>query len=91
MNKWSLYIVFPQNWNIFSSEVITKLEGIKSLATLLLMGDTSDNIKGIPGVGKVGANKILVKCSTVNGVKFAVARQYKFQHQKFQNTSQVKN
>lgn len=64
------------NYDKHTSEVITKLEGIKSLATLLLMGDTSDNIKGIPGVGKVGANKILVKCSTVNGVKFAVARQY---------------
>jgi 5'-3' exonuclease len=38
---------------------VTELEGLQHFYKQLLIGDTSDNIKGIKGIGKVGAGKIV--------------------------------
>jgi 5'-3' exonuclease len=37
---------------------------LKTFYTQLLVGDTSDNIKGCPGIGKVKAEKLLCNCTT---------------------------
>ncbi len=39
-------------------------QGWRNLFTQSLTGDTSDNIKGIPGIGKVKAAKLLAECHT---------------------------
>lgn len=40
-------------------QLVEPLEGLRWFYTQLLTGDPSDNIKGCPGVGKVGAMKML--------------------------------
>lgn len=53
----------------------TPQESYDMLLTALLVGDTSDNIQGIKGIGKVKAEKLLKEKS--NFVKLlSVARQY---------------
>ena len=43
---------------------IGKFEGLKNLYKQALVGDVADNIKGIKGIGKVKADKILKECFT---------------------------
>lgn len=43
---------------------VAPLEGARWFYTQCLTGDPSDNIKGCPGVGKVGASNLLRDCST---------------------------
>jgi 5'-3' exonuclease len=43
---------------------IGKFEGLKNLYTQALVGDVADNIKGVKGIGKVKAAKILKDCFT---------------------------
>lgn len=38
---------------------ITPIQGYRNFYTQMLTGDTSDNIKGVAGIGKVGAGKLL--------------------------------
>jgi 5'-3' exonuclease len=40
-------------------QLVEPLEGLRWFYTQLLTGDPSDNIKGCPGVGKVGAKRML--------------------------------
>lgn len=42
---------------------------------LTLWGDTSDNVKGCPGVGKVAAAKLLERFGTLDGVRSASRRE----------------
>lgn len=44
--------------------VISKVEGMKNFYTQLLTGDPTDNIKGLYGIGKKKAEKILTACTT---------------------------
>ena len=43
---------------------VGKFEGLKNLYKQALVGDVADNIKGIKGIGKVKADKILKECFT---------------------------
>jgi 5'-3' exonuclease len=43
---------------------VEELDGIRRFYIQLLTGDTSDNIKGIEGIGPVKANKALMFCET---------------------------
>ena len=43
---------------------IGKFEGLKNLYKQALVGDVADNIKGVKGIGKVKAEKILKECFT---------------------------
>jgi len=43
---------------------IGKFEGLKNLYKQMLIGDVADNIKGVKGIGKVKAEKILKECFT---------------------------
>ena len=40
----------------------TPLEAVKFLYTQILMGDTTDNIRGVPGIGPRKAEKLLADC-----------------------------
>jgi 5'-3' exonuclease len=53
----------------------TKQEGYDLFLKQMLIGDVSDNIKGVKGVGKVGANKIVTGSNFEKLLK--VARSYK--------------
>ncbi len=48
--------------------------GLRNFYTQLLTGDTSDNIKGIAGIGPVKAKKALTYCFTEQGM-FTVVRE----------------
>lgn len=54
---------------------ITEEEGWKHFYTQMLVGDTVDNIRGCPGIGKVGAPKIL-EGLTPKEMKCAVGLEY---------------
>lgn len=41
---------------------IGKFQGLKNLYKQMLVGDVADNIKGVKGIGKVKAEKILKEC-----------------------------
>jgi 5'-3' exonuclease len=45
-------------------QTISDIEGLRWFYTQCLVGDISDNIKGCPGIGKVGAFKMLAGCET---------------------------
>jgi len=53
----------------------TPQEGYEMLLEMLLIGDTSDNIKGVKGIGKVKAKKLLKEKSNFGKLK-AVAEAY---------------
>lgn len=44
--------------------IVEPLEGLRWFYTQLVVGDPSDGIKGIPGLGKVAAAKMLADCLT---------------------------
>jgi len=47
-----------------------------NLAHQMIMGDSGDHIPGIPGIGKVGAKKLLKDAKTIKQLNMAVARAY---------------
>ena len=50
------------NWVSNTLYTISPLEGARNFWTQMITGDTVDNIKGIPGLGKVKASKHLAGC-----------------------------
>ncbi len=54
---------YHYNWMTNTIELIKPDKALYHLAKQLLMGDTTDNIKLIPGLGEVGADKILSEVS----------------------------
>ena len=52
-------------------------EGLRSFYTSVIVGDTVDNIRGLAGVGPVGARKILEGCRTESDMYKAVEDAYK--------------
>ena len=54
----------------------TYIEGMRLFFQQLLTGDTSDGIKGLKGVGEVGARKYLEGCSTVTEMYQVCKEQY---------------
>lgn len=55
---------------------ISKEEGMRRFFTQALTGDTSDNIKGIYGIGKKKAAKILENCNTEEEMYASVQNEY---------------
>jgi len=55
---------------------ISEFEAVYNLCHQMIMGDSTDHIPGIPGIGKVGAKKRLADCKTIPQLKFAVLRAY---------------
>lgn len=60
---------------------VTKTEALKFLAKQTLMGDTVDNIKGLPGIGNAKAKKILEDVSN-RGDLFLKCLEAYFKHHK---------
>jgi len=52
------------NMRTHKMEEISKIEAYRNFYIQMLMGDTSDNIPGLKGIGKVSAFKILKDCTT---------------------------
>jgi len=55
---------------------VTKLEGLRWFYEQLLQGDSTDNIPGIKGIGKVTAKKLLENCTDVQELESVVMRNY---------------
>lgn len=74
---------YDENGNIIESysrvglSYISELEAKKLLAVQVLMGDATDNIKGLPKYGKVKANKIIEPINSDFGLIKAVLKEYK--------------
>jgi DNA polymerase-1 len=54
----------------------TELEGSRLLYEQCLKGDTSDNVKGVKGIGEKGAKKLLAECKTEQEMKDVCLQQY---------------
>lgn len=54
----------------------SELEGLRLFYEQCLKGDTSDNIKGISGIGNKKANKLLEECSSEKEMLEVVRHQY---------------
>jgi len=54
--------------------LISPMEGLKFFYTQLLQGDTADNIKGVPGIGKVKAERLL-RDATTEEEMFTICRE----------------
>jgi DNA polymerase-1 len=54
----------------------TELEGSRLLYEQCLKGDTSDNVKGVKGIGEKGAKKLLADCKTEQEMKDVCLQQY---------------
>lgn len=67
-----------KHYNFVKKEfsTIDELEGDRRFYTQLLTGDTSDNIKGIDGVGPVKAGKALAECTTEKEMFDVVRKMY---------------
>lgn len=58
-------------------DIVTPIQGWYNFYTQLLVGDTTDNIKGCPKVGKVKAAKALQGCNTERQLYERCIEQYK--------------
>jgi len=65
------------NMKTHKSELIDELTAATFFYTQMLVGDSGDNIKGVPGIGKVTAKNLLKDKTTKAQLHSAVARQYK--------------
>jgi len=72
------------NFKKFESGKTTKKDAAVFIFLQTLMGDVTDNIKGIPGVGEVKANNILATCKTLDEMRGTVLNEY---CKKFKSTS----
>jgi len=59
-------------------QTVSEFDGLLSFYTQMVTGDPSDNIKGIAGIGKVGAKKLLATCTTEDDLFNAVLEAYAF-------------
>jgi len=71
----NVHVVFPNKGYrdpiIFDREAVVKKYGITPEQVVdykALMGDSSDNIKGVEGIGPVGAVKLLSQYKTLDGI-----------------------
>lgn len=56
---------------------ITEFEAYKFFAEQMLKGDTTDNIKGLPGIGPKKAADLVETCTTKAQLKWMIMRMYK--------------
>ena len=70
------------NWKRNSLYNVTMDEADKFFYTQLLMGDTVDNIQGVPGLGKVGAARIIAACEDEEDMYWAAVCEYSKKYEK---------
>jgi 5'-3' exonuclease len=66
------------HYNYHKAEMYTvaEEEAMYNLYSQFLIGDTSDNIKGVHGIGKAKAKKILSQCKTDKEYQETIVREY---------------
>jgi DNA polymerase-1 len=69
------------NYQKHEMHPINAFDAAMNLGIQTLMGDATDNIKGLDGMGPKKAAKVLSECTTVAQIKWTVARMYA-QHEK---------
>ncbi len=67
-------LIYNYTKGVFSN--VSEIEGFRNLYTQFLVGDTSDNIIGIRGVGKVKAEKALAECKSEMDMHKVVMKYY---------------
>lgn len=66
-----VYLASTNETQIMDTDAVTQKYGIppeKLIDLKALMGDSSDNIKGVPGIGEKGAVKLLKEFGTLDGI-----------------------
>lgn len=66
-----VYLASTNETHIMDTDAVTDKYGIppeKLIDLKALMGDSSDNIKGVPGIGEKGAVKLLKEYGTLDGI-----------------------
>ena len=83
-NDKDLKCIHGRHFNIKKNEFfqVTQEESLKFFYEQLLMGDPVDNIKGVLGVGPVGAKKMLALVDTEEEYQRVVVREYRFIYKK---------
>lgn len=71
---------YHYNWNKEEMRYIPPFEACRSFYKQLLMGDNSDNIPGLAGVGDKTADKILANCKTEKDLHKATRDMYVKHH-----------
>lgn len=67
------------NYQKHEKYLINKFDAAMNLGIQILMGDETDGIKGLGGIGPKKAVKILSECTTITQIKWTIARMYKQQ------------
>ena len=67
--EWFNYNKYEKGETLFD-------DALKFIFIQALMGDSTDNIKGIPKVGEVKATKMISECSNVNEMRTRVLAEY---------------
>jgi 5'-3' exonuclease len=67
------------NYQKHEKHSINTFDAAMSLGVQILMGDATDGIKGLDGIGPKKAVKVLFECTTIPQIKWTVARMYKQQ------------
>ena len=73
--KWAMY----RNGEVWKPSLFYYVDGesaMKFFWKQMLMGDTADNIKGIPKIGDKKADKLLLNCQTSDECEEVVKNQY---------------
>jgi 5'-3' exonuclease len=64
------------NYQKHDKHLINAFDAAMNLSVQILMGDSTDNIKGLDGIGPKKAVKVLSECTTIAQLKWTVARMY---------------
>lgn len=67
------------NYQKHEKYLINKFDAAMNLGVQILMGDATDGIKGLDGIGPKKAVKVLSECTTIAQIKWTIARMYKQQ------------
>ena len=64
------------NYQKHEKFTINSFDAIMNLGVQVLMGDSTDNVKGLEGIGPKKAVGVLSECTTVAQIKWTIARMY---------------
>ena len=64
------------NFQKHEKYTINSFDALMNLGVQVLMGDSTDNVKGLGGVGPKTAVKVLSECTTAAQIKWTIARMY---------------
>ena len=77
------------NYQKHEKYLINKFDAAMNLGVQVLMGDSTDNVKGLDGIGLQKAVKLLSECTTIPQIKWTVARMYAQQEEKLRTKAEI--